>query len=155
LLSNQLSDFDLPQNYSEFSEVFNREHKKVIDVVNTKEGGVYSLQEQSTFQKYYNENDPQSTRNVYRKVFSFGRLPNSGTKRLAHDISVDTNFRLTRLYGASSDLTNLKFISIPFSSSTLNENVSLEIDQEDVIITTGSDRSSFTETSIVMEYTKG
>lgn len=155
LTSNQLSDFEAPDNYEEFSNIFERNYKKVVDVVNTKEGGNYLLEEQATFQKYFDENDVQGSRDTYRKVINFGRLPNAGTQRVQHNIDVNTNFRLTRMYGASSDVTNLNFISLPFSSPTLVENVSLEIDNRDVIIITGSDRTSFIETTVVIEYSKG
>ena len=74
LTSNQLSDFELPENYDDFSEIFDREHKKVVDTINTKEGGLYQLGEQATFQKYFDPNDSFNTRNTYRTVINFGRL---------------------------------------------------------------------------------
>jgi hypothetical protein len=155
LLSNQLSDFDIPENFDDFSDVFEREHKRVIDTVNTKEGGLYLLQESATFQQYFNEVDPQSNRNVYRKVINFGSLPNATTKRVPHNVALTSTARITRMYGGSTDPSTIQFKPLPFSSPTLINNVTLEADQTDIIITTGADLSAFRFTTVVFEYTKG
>lgn len=154
MVTNQLSDFDLPENFEDFSEIFEREHKRVIDVVNSKEGGLYLPQELATFQRYFDEEDPQTTKNVYRKLVNFGSLPNTTSKRVEHNVTFNNVTRLTRMYGAASDASGIQFIPLPFASPTLANNVSLEADETDVIITTGSDRSNFDFTTVVLEYTK-
>ena len=155
LVSNQVSDFDLPESYEEFSEIFDREHKKVIDTINTKEGALYLLQEAATYQQYFNADDPQNNRNTYRMVINFGALPNNTSKRVPHNVTINSISRVTRLYGAASNPSGIKFIPLPFASPTLANNVSLEADQTDIKITTGADYSSYTDTTVVFEYTKG
>ena len=155
LVANQFSDFDIPDNFDDFSEIFEREYKRVIDAVNTKEGGLYLLQELATFEQYFTPNDPQQNRNIYRKVIDFGSLPNTSSKSVAHNIAFNSNTRMTRLYGAASDSTGVQFIPLPFASPTLAESVSLSVTGTQVIITTGSDRTNFTSSTIVMEYSKG
>ena len=66
LVANQLGDTDWPDEYDGFIEVFDREYKKLIDAVNTKEGGVYLPYESATFKSYANPNDPQGLLNVSR-----------------------------------------------------------------------------------------
>lgn len=155
LVANQLSDFDFPDNFENFSEIFEREHKKVIDVVNSKEGALYLPQELATFQRYFIPEDPQNTRNVYRKLVVFGALPNATSKRVQHNIKFNNVTRMTRMFGASTNPSSIQFMPLPFSSPTLVNNVTLEADETDVIITTGVDLSNFTQTTVVLEFTKG
>lgn len=155
LVANQVGDFDSPENYEDFTEIFEREYKKAIDAINSKEGGLYLPQELSTFQKYYDPENPLETRNVYRKLIIFGELPNNSSKRVQHNITFTNVTRVTRVYGAANDPSGLNFIPLPFSSTTLADNVMVELDETDVIVTTGSDRSNFEFSTIVIEYIKG
>jgi hypothetical protein len=100
--------------------------------------------------RYFIENNPGSFKNVYRTVISFGELPNSTSKSIPHNINGwGSNFLLTRAYGAGTDTEGLSSIPIP------NEGIFLEINSTDVTITTTSDFSSYTQTTVVLEYTKG
>ncbi len=154
LVANQVSDSDFPDNWEEFQEMFSREYPKLIDAINSKEGALYLPQELATFQRYFDEADPQNTKNVYRKVIIFGALPNTAAKRVQHNISVTSIVRMTRIYGTANDPSNILFIPLPFSSPTLVNNVTLEVDETDIIITTGADFSNYRVTTIVVEYTK-
>ena len=78
LISNQVPDTEFPDNFEEFSEIFGRDYKRTVDAINTKEGGLYSQNEVATFQKYFNPNDSQSSRNIYRKVINFDGSPTQG-----------------------------------------------------------------------------
>lgn len=155
LLTNQVYDLEFPETYAEFKDYFEREYQKVMDAINSKEGALYLLQELATFQRYYIATDPLTTLNVYRKVFDFGSLPDTTSKKIVHGITMDSNTKLTRLFGAATDPNTRQYLPLPFSSPTLANNVSLEADGTEITITTGSDRSNFTHTSIVMEYSKG
>ena len=155
LLTNQVYNYELPESYEEYKDVFDVEYRKLVDSVNSKEGALYLLQELATFQRYYIAGNPIKTINVYRKTFNFGSLPNATSKKLPHGIRMDANTKLTRLYGAATDPASRQFIPLPFASPTLANNVSLEANGTEIIVTTGSSRINFTQTSIVMEYTKG
>jgi len=154
LVSNQISDPDFPDNFPEFIELFDREYKKLVDVVNTKEGGLYIPQEVATFQRYYTSVDPQATRNVYRKLIDFGVLPNATTKRVPHNIDFTNTTTLTHLYGAATDPSSGSYIPLPFSSPTLADNISLEADEAEIIITTGANYSTYANVNVVIEYLK-
>lgn len=155
LVANQVSDSDLPDNFEDFHEVFERDYKKLIDAVNSKESGLYLPQELATFQLYFNEDTPNVNRNVYRKLVVFGPLPDASEKRVQHEITFTNVTRLTRMYGAATDPSGIQFIPLPFSSPTLINNVTLEANETDIIITTGADFSNYEETTVVIEYTKG
>ena len=155
LVANQVSDTDFPDNFTDFHEVFDREFKKITDAINTKEGALYLLQELATFQQYFNPNNVQENLNVYRITVNFGALPNADTKRVSHGIAFDSNTRLTRMYGAATDTARLQYLPLPFSSPILINNVTLEADGDEILITTGTDYSNYTYVTVVMEYTKG
>lgn len=155
LVANQVADTDYADNFDDFKEQFDRENKRFIDALNSKEGALYLPQELATFQRYFDEENTQETRNVYRKLIVFGALPNATSKRVQHNITFTNVTRMTRLYGAATDPSSIQFISLPFSSPILANNVSLQIDETDVIITSGIDLSNYINTTVVMEYTKG
>ena len=153
-VSNQLGDTDWPESYESFIEIFDREYKKLIDTVNTKEGGVYLPYESATFKSYANPNNPQGLLNVYRKVIYFGSLPNATSKSVSHNINFTSVCTLTQLFGAATDPSTMSYIPLPFSSPTLVENISLSADETSVTIETGADYSSYVNVSVVIEYLK-
>lgn len=59
---------------------------KMASSINTKEGGLYTLNELGSFQKYYNQNNPQEFRNVYRKVIDLIEL-NNGDIEVGQSVS--------------------------------------------------------------------
>lgn len=149
-LESQLPlSIELPKEPDQFRNRINDLYQKIASSLNTKEGGLYIPQEKTTGQQYFNENNPQKNKNVYRMTVDFGALPNSGAKSAFHNIQMwNENFRLTRAYGAGTDPIALEALPIP------NDGILLEINSNNVTVTTSSDRSAFTETTIVIEYTK-
>ena len=160
LLANQLpisleipDDPDLLREYNEL--LFER----INTAVNSKEGALYVPKENATFQNYFGTTasvaDPAANfRPTYRMVINFGALPNTGTTSVAHGIAFTTQFQLTRMYGATTDPVNLLYLPLPYASPTLANNISLDADGTNVNIITGSDRTAFTLTTVVLEYTK-
>lgn len=125
-------------------------YQGIASAVNNKTGGLFVPQEKINSEQYYDPNNPQRFLSVYRMVVDFGALPNSTTKSVAHNIQDwNSSFRLTSAYGASTDTSNLQALPIP------NNGIELKINSTYVTITTTSNLSSYTETNIVVEYTKG
>ena len=148
-LQNQLPiSIELPEDTTDFRNRINDLYQKIATAVNSKEGGLYVPEEKITNQQYFDSTDTQVLKNVYRMVVDFGALPNTTSKSVAHNIDWDTDYNLTRSYGASTDPVAEEALPIP------NDGILLLINSTDVIVTTTSDRSSFTETTIVVEYTK-
>lgn len=154
LLANQVSDVDYPDNFEEFIDVFNIEIKKIIDAINSKEGGLYTLQELSTFNRYYDTVNLSNLRNVYRRTINFGRLPNATTKHVSHGNTLNSEAKVTKLYGGATNLITGSFIPLPFSSTTLADNIILQATLDEVIVTTGANYSDYTDCTIVFEYVR-
>ena len=139
---------DVPKEGEEFNEWFNGVYQKIAASVNNKEGGLYVPEEKITSQQYFDVDNPQKNKSVYRMSIDFGALPDTGSKTVAHNISWAREYRLTRAYGAS---TNNDSESLPIP----NDGILLEINSTSVIITTSSDLSDYEFTTVVIEYLKG
>lgn len=119
-------------------------------------------------------------RQVFRKVINFGALPNATSKSVAHGLDMTSTWTFTRIYGTASDTTALTYISIPFSTGDsagtgtadlsgvkwsdttapvttapgTNDFIGIAVDSTNVVITTGSDRTSYTTCYVILEYIK-
>lgn len=129
--------------------------------LNVKDSGIYSLDEYVTGAEYFpNTGYSSSTavnpspRQVFRKVINFGTLPNAGTTNVAHGITVNANITFTRIYGCATNTAKTSFLPLPYSSTTLINNIELSVDNTNVSIITGIDRTSYTTCFVVLEYIK-
>lgn len=130
-------------------------------VLNTKDTGIYDLSEFVNGQLFFpnpslNSSTPQSPtyRQPYRIVINFGALPNATTKSVAHGLTIQANWTLTRLYGAATN-PNTEFIPIPYASATdVAHNIELNMDTANINITTGANYSAYTVCYVVIEYLK-
>lgn len=134
---------------------------KIVLALNAKDTGYYVLEEFLTGQQFFsnpNRSDTQSRgsiqRSTFRKVINFGVLPNTTTTTIAHNINILSGYSFTRIYGTATNDNCTSFIPIPYASPTDSENISLEVTNTDIVITTGSDRTSYTTCYIVVEYIK-
>lgn len=149
-LQNQLDlSVELPEDPKELRFAINDIYQSIASTVNSKEGALFVPIEKLTSGQYFTVGNPQLNRAVYRMVVDFGALPNAGTKSVAHNITGwDSAFRLTRAYGASTDPIALEGVPIP------NEGIFLKNNATDVTVTTTANFSAFTDTTIVIEFTK-
>lgn len=129
--------------------------------VNTKDSGYYDTSEFVNGQIYFPNpaltsisTTTPTMRQVFRKVINFGALPNTAAKNVAHGITVTDSFTFTRIYATATNTTLHRYIPIPYASSVLANNIELSVDGTNVTITTGSDRTAFNVTYVVLEYLK-
>lgn len=90
---------------------------------------------------------------LYRKVIDFGALPNASEKSVEHNISdLDNVIK----YSAISKNTQYgSQFPIPLTSTAgLTSNIYIYFTLTNIVIGTGSDRTSFTQTYVILEYTK-
>jgi len=153
---------------SEFNNRLQQIYRSITDTVNCREianylgvtpssaGGTTDIESLTGQQWFGSVSDTQSEvpRTTYRKVINFGILPNTGITSIAHGIIFDASTTMTKIYGSSTDPVGLNYIPIPFVSTVLAGNISITVDATNVNISTGSDRTSFTRTIIVLEYLK-
>lgn len=152
---------NIDPNSQEFLDFLTRLRQSINTlsiVLNLKDTGYYITDEMANGQLYFP--DPALTsktaklpkyRNVFRKVINFGALPNTGTTNVAHGITIDSNTSFTRIYGTATD-PSTSFIPLPYASPTDANNIELSVDATNVSITTGSDRTGYTTTYIVLEW---
>lgn len=140
-----------------------QEFNNLSGVMNLKDTGYYIEEEFVCGRLYFpaQSSGPSTNlqfRNVYRKVVDFGALPNTATKSVAHGITIDAvtqpGIRFTHIYGTASDLTAPAYLPLPYASPTLVNNIELSVNATNVVIITGSDRTAFTDTFVVLEYLK-
>lgn len=127
----------------------------IATALNLKTSGLYQNQEFQTGQLLFpsslTANDQLNQRPLFRMVVNFGALPNTSSTSVAHNIVVNAEFTFIKIYGASFDPVGLTAIPIPYVSATP---VYLELTSTDVVITTTSNMSNYTDTIIVIEYVK-
>ena len=166
--------YQLSQENDSLKQVLVRLYESFNSVaisINTRDAGFYVQQEFVCGQIYYPNpvntsttgNTPLSPefRQVFRKVIAFGALPNTGTKSVAHGITTlpqnlptYSGFSFTRIYATATDPINQLYIPIPYASPVLVNNIEINVDATNVNITTGSNRTAYTITYVVLEYIK-
>lgn len=158
----QLHDVDVTS--PAFKELLVRLYQNINAIalaLNIKDSGYYVTEEFVNGQVYFPNPSLSSQtsskpvlRQVYRRVVNFGALPNTASKTVAHNLSITNGYTFTRIYGAASNTTGTTYIPLPYSSPVLANNIELSVDATNVTITTGSNRTSFTTTYVVLEYIK-
>jgi hypothetical protein len=150
-LQNQLPlSVELSDDPKDLRYEVNDLYQSIATAVNNKIGGLYVPEEKINSQQYFDASNVQKFKNVYRMVVDFGALPNATSKSVSHNIpGWNSSYRLTCSYGASTDPVGIESVPIP------NDGILLEINSTSVTVTTTSDMTAFTATTIVIEYTKG
>ena len=95
---------------------------------------------------------------LYRKVVSFGALPNADTKRVEHGISNLGNVinvsGIAKRYIPASQTYSWQPLPLLYAGNSTNFNASLSINPTHISIACDNDRTDFTENYIFIEYTK-
>jgi hypothetical protein len=148
----------------EFKELLVRLYQNLNNIslmVNIKDSAYYNTQEFVNGQVFFP--NPVYTsgttvkpvlRPVYRLVINFGALPNAGTATVAHGLVINEGYTFTRIYGCASDPINFVYLPLPYASPTDVDNIEVNVDATNVTIITGSDRTAFTTTYVILEYMK-
>lgn len=134
----------------------------ISTVLNLKESGYYDTQEFITGQSYFPNpalNSSSGTvatyRPVYRLTVNTGALPNATTKQIPHGLTINSGFTWVNIYGSATDPATPLGIPLPYSSVTDSaHNVEVYVDGTYINIITGTNRSNFTRSQIVLEYMK-
>lgn len=151
------TDYYIPEEISEKDLKLRQYLNDISRATNSKDSGIYDAVETVTGQRFLptfgtQEASNATYRSVLRKVIDTGALPNATSKSVAHGITLNTSFSVTRIYGAATNPTN-SFIPIPFASPVLANNISLEMNGTDIVIITGSDRTTYTRSFVIVEWT--
>lgn len=148
----------------EFKELIANLQRRTNDialVLNIKDSGYYALEEFNTGQILFPDPASLATsaqepvfRPIIRKVINFGSLPNATTKSVAHGITFNANTSFVKIYGAATD-PSTSYIPLPYAHPTDANNIAVDVDGTNVTITTGSNRTGYTTSYVVLEYIQG
>lgn len=170
LYVNSTYIFDVQQiqqadvNSAEFKELLVRLYQNINSMciaLNLKDSGYYNTQEFVNGQMWfpnpaYNSSTPvyPAFRQVYRTVVDFGFLPDTGTATVPHYIPINEAYSFTRIYATASDPVALTYIPIPYASASGIDDLQIDVDATNVIITTASNRTNYTICYVILEYIK-
>lgn len=156
----QIREMDVKSD--DFKELLVRLYQNLNSIstaINLKDSAYYDTNSFVNGQQFFpdpNLNSRSGTvptpRPGFRLVINFGALPNATTKSVAHNLTITPGNTFTRIYGAASDTTGFNYIPLPYASPTLIDNIELSVDATDVTVTTGSNRSNFNISYIIVEF---
>lgn len=93
----------------------------------------------------------KDNKSIYRKTIDCGALPNNCGNIIPHNILNIDN--IVKIYGWSKRQTDNVFLPLPHNAYN-NTSVSLYASKDGITIVTYTDRASFSETYVTLEYTK-
>lgn len=148
----------------EFKELLVRLYQNVNNIalsLNIRDAGYYVEQEFLNGQVFFPNPALSSTtaqapmyRQAFRLLVDFGPLPNATTKSVPHGLDITDSYTFTRIYATASDTTAHTYIPIPYASPTDSNEIEINVDDTNVNITTGSDRTNYTICYVILEYIK-
>lgn len=122
----------------------NNKAKTLDAFLNNGYGNIYSTNEIVIGR--WKDNKP-----IYRKTIDCGALPNNCGNIIPHNILNIDN--IVKIYGWSKRQTDNVFLPLPHNAYN-NTSVSLYASKDGITIVTYTDRASFSETYVTLEYTK-
>lgn len=162
-LINQLPlSIDFPKDPEQLQMIQSTAYKKTVDAMNSKEGGLYLLQEIGSYIQYFptsvDSNSSQSLilRPGYRRTYDIvalngGSISSGSTVSVPHNLDMSTVTAITRMYGGA--ITNGPFfIPIPYASPTPANCIELFADSTNITIVVGSGQNKITQLYVVLEY---
>lgn len=150
-------DYIIPSDVGQKDVVLRQYFNNIASALNYREIGTYPEELTITGKQWiplFSNVSTQSAnyRPVFRMTVDTGALANAGTTSTAHGITFTSNDSATMIYGAATDPAGLNYLPLPFASPTLANNISVTIDSTNVNITTGSNRTAFTRSFVVVEF---
>lgn len=146
----------LPTEWQEAQNALVERFTRYAEAINAKEIGWYYDTEVDTGKKFIpvsNSATSNNWRTIFRMVVDTGGLPNTTTKSVSHGITVDDNFTLIKLWGSATKPTSsYSALPLPYASSTLNDNISINMDATNINIITAKDYTAYTKSYVIAEY---
>ncbi len=148
-----------PKDQVKFLDILTELYKRIANCVNTKEGGLFTLQELFDSQQYFTQGKPGIFRNVYRKVFDMVDL-NGGPIAPGVTVTFPHNIvgiiATAHIYGgATNSDVPIKFIPLNYVSATvITKQIEIYLDPTNVTLINGATQSALTQAYVVAEYLK-
>lgn len=132
-----------PDEFSSFREKFLDLYRQLSNSINTREVGIFDLNQNPTGQSWFTLGDPQTKRFAFRKAFTFTAAGN-----IAHGLS-----GLTQVmgYGEYTDGTN--FYGVIYASSVaIAGQVTFYVTPTNIVVIADAAAPAITSGVIVLEY---
>ncbi len=153
-----VGDLDNQDNLRQLVVQLTQAVNNMANAVNQKDSGLYVQQQFINGQTFFpnpalTANTPQTptVRQVYRQVYLFGPLPNTGTITQAHNIPVTNIFTFTRIYGVANDTATPQYTPIP-STTTTGNIIFVTVGAVNISISTNFDATNYTQAYVVLEW---
>jgi len=123
LTTNQLPiSVEMPREFAQFREIISLLYKRIANSSNSKTGGLYSLQETSNSNQYYDIANTQTFRSTYRKVFDLvslngANIPAAGVVSFPHGI---VGLKYAALIYASCTSVTPDFFTVVYPDATMD-----------------------------------
>jgi hypothetical protein len=144
-----------PENFEEFRVKFLELYRDLANTVNTREVGIFDLQEFLTGEQWFTVGNPQVKRRTYRKSFVLAATVAGATTVIPHGITgVNTTTTFTHIYGTC--LTAVPDNRpIPYASVTnVNQQIEINVDATNINVINGTAAPNITSGIVVLEYLK-
>lgn len=141
----------MPQEWEKAQELLNWWALRNTQFLNTKVIGLYTPQVLPCGKQFLINNVAYD---VFRKTISIGALPPPGVTPYAHGIDTSLGFRLVDLFGLANDTTNNKYFRFDMWSIA-GEDIEIDIEGPNVVITTMSNYTAYNDCYVVIEYIQG
>ena len=140
----------LETNIGDLSNLNTTDKTDLVSAINEVNGNLTNLNTYSTSETVIGEWLGDT---LYRKVISTGTLPNASTNDIPHNI---INLKkVVNVKGYAYRSQDEFYIPLPFASpENLEFCISIGVLDTDIRITTGTDRTAFMESYVILEYTK-
>lgn len=142
--SSFLEQRNVPNEWKDAATFLNWYLPQAATLLNNRVIGSYSNQETPSGKQFISAATNTNGIDVFRKDVDFGTLPNTGTKSVAHGITVDDSFRIFNLYLAASNPTGHTYFCLQTNSLTM--------DSTNINFTSSSDLTAYTSCFVVIEY---
>lgn len=161
-LTTYLPQYDVvPDKWEDARPFFVEALKRISNAVNAREIASFLDTEVLTGGQFIPgiNTDPTQTPNQYRDILRIvvdtGTLPNAGTITIPHTIGGSSGygdiFSLINLYLSATDPVGLTSFSLQYWSITGGD-ITINLTNTDIVITTISDYSSYTRSYCTIEY---
>lgn len=146
------TSFFFPEEFPAFRFKMLPLYTQIANCVNTRQIGIFSLQEFLTGEQWDTSGNPQLKKQPYRQVFYIGAIATGATSTTAHGITGITSF--THIYGTCvTDVVDYR--PIPYASATaVNQQLELKVDATNITIISGAAAPNITSAIVVLEYLK-
>lgn len=147
----------IPDDWKEAQLALTNYLIKVAEAVNARDIGQYqdanvsggvNISDTVTGQAWYTTGDANKFRYGSRTVVKMGTLANAGATTVAHGIAVTSNTVFTHIWGVAN---NPGTLSYPLPNPGI-DSVSVEVNATNVIVTSTTDLTAFTDCFVVLEW---